>query len=139
MKNCTRCDGTGFIPEIKYDGGSLPSRPCYSCEGRGEFPPVDVESLLLRIKGRKGLRSTMTSYCPVGEDRVAYSRAYYVWRMARFHGGKDTTMPFMASIMIGGDPYLEELNQLADEVAKAVFGSDMRAAQIWGRALGYDI
>jgi hypothetical protein len=42
----------------------------------------------------------------------------------------------MATALIDGDPYLEELDRLADSLAREYFGSDMRAALRWGRALG---
>ena len=48
-------------------------RPCYACNGAGEFQPLDVPAIIAAIKGRKGLCS----------KRPADKRAYYVWRMAR--------------------------------------------------------
>jgi hypothetical protein len=119
MKNCTVCDGTG---RSKYY-----NRQCYSCHGRGTFPPPDVSAIRAAVRGRKGLRTSSRGLDP---------RAYYVWRMARFHGGADMSMPVMAATLIHGDPYVEELDVLADALAREHYGSDMRAALRWGRALG---
>ena len=133
-RDCPACKGTGKLPEIKYEGGSFAASICYDCKGRGDFPPVDIENLLQRIKGRKAgtIKSVMTSYLPAGEkDELAYRRAYYVWRMARFHGGKDMTMPVVAAMGIGSDPFIKELNEIVDAVAKTAFGSNMRAAYAW--------
>ena len=58
-------------------------------------------------------------------------RAYYVWRVARFHGGVDMTMPVMASVEIHGDPYRAELDALTDAMERKYLGSDLRAARIW--------
>jgi hypothetical protein len=80
------------------------------------------------IKGRAP--GTLRSKAPTER------RAYYVWRMARFHGGADMCMPMMAQIRCSGDPYLPELDSLADAVAKVAYGSNMRAAQRWAPLLG---
>ena len=101
-------------------------RPCYACNGAGEFQPLDVPAIIAAIKGRKGLCS----------KRPADKRAYYVWRMARFHGGADVTMPMGASMDCAADPFRAELDTLADAVAKRVFGTDLAAAHRWGRAMG---
>jgi hypothetical protein len=119
MRDCKRCNGTG---RSKYDDAE-----CHACDGRGTFGPPDEQAIRTAVRGRKGLRSS-----PRGLD----DRAYYVWRMARFHGGADMTMPVMAALLIDGDPYQEELDALADALAREYFGSDMRAALRWGRALG---
>jgi hypothetical protein len=75
------------------------------------------------------LRASFASY---GNDR----RAYYVWRMARFHGGVDTTIPFTASVRTHADPWVAELDAMADKVAEDQFGSNLQAAARWGRAFG---
>jgi hypothetical protein len=119
MRCCTICDGTG---RSKYD-----DRECYSCDGRGTFGPPNEQAIRSAVRGRNGLRTS-----PRGLD----TRAYYVWRMARFHGGVDMSMPVMAATLIHGDPYVEELDALADALAREYFGSDLRAALRWGSALG---
>lgn len=123
---CTACNGEGK----KQDGwGTKEIRNCYNCEGRCQFYAPDLEVILKAIKGRKGLRSSRPS-------RELGARAYYVWRMARFHGGVDVTMPVMADMELGRDPFRPELDSIADAVAKKAFGTDMAAACRWGPLLG---
>lgn len=105
------------------------NRVCYSCKGAGHFAPLDVESIVSAIKGRKGLRSARPAY-------ALGARPYYVWRLARFHGGADVTMPVCAGMDISGDPFRAELDALADAVAKRVFGTDLAAAYRWRGAMG---
>lgn len=113
---------------FSYEGRSYPEKrsPCISCEGRGAYAEPCEAAIEQAIKGRKGLRTARP------KDR----RAYYVWRMARFHGGVDMTMPVMASVEIHGDPYRAELDALADAMARKYLGSDLRAARRWGQSLG---
>ena len=114
---CLKCKGTG--KRAAFD--VFPETECYSCDGKGIFKEPDYEAIKSACKGRKGLKST----------RPKDERSYYVWRMARFHGGKDTTMPIMASVGVGGDPFVGELDKLADELAKQYFGTDIAAALRW--------
>jgi hypothetical protein len=112
---------------------------CRSCEGSGafaEFSEDAIRKLIMAGQGKnKGkLRASMVS--PLRKDGVEKNRAYYVWRMARFHGGVDVTMPMMAGFCVMGDPYRDELDALADKVSKENFGSDLRGAMRWGRAFG---
>lgn len=120
---CPRCCGTRVI----HDTFENRSRRCLNCNGAFQFYPPDLDKILAEIKGRKGLRSA----------RPKEARSYYVWRMARFHGGVDVTMPVMADLELGRDPFKKELDEIADQVAKVAFGTDMAAANRWSRALGY--
>lgn len=117
MMQCERCGGTGQ--------GTLYER-CPACRGRGRFEPPDYAAILRAIRGRKGLRSRP----PAG------AREYYVWRLARFYGGQDVTMPVLAFVRILGDPYQADLDALARSVAKRVFGTDLAAAARWAPLLG---
>lgn len=118
-KPCTKCNGSG-------KGGILYPE-CPFCQGKGSFTKPDVVELCQLIKGRKGLRSA----------RPKDNRAYYVWRLTRFYGGADVTMPMNAMYSIEGDPYQKELDAIAEAVANVIFGTDMAAAHRWGSALGY--
>ena len=120
--DCGKCDGTGRSRST--------SRLCPFCDGRGFFHTPDVPFLLQLIKGRKGLRSKR----PEGSDR-----AYYVWRMARFHGGADVTMPMTASLAVAGDPYVPLLDVVADKVAERVYGTSRAGATRWANALGMEL
>jgi hypothetical protein len=82
------------------------------------------------IKGRKP--GTLRSRRPEPD------RAYYVWRMARFHGGADVTMPMTASLAVAGDPYVPYLDVVADKVAEAVYGTARAGSIRWAGAMGYD-
>lgn len=140
---CTKCKSTKeliFQGFTSVEGKEYPERrsPCHYCHGLGEFPPVDailtVSAILVTRGPRKGkLLATMTS--PLSKDGFQAARSYYVWRLARFHGGQDMRMPVMADMMISGDPFRKELDLLADQVAKTAFGTDMAAAKAWKRAL----
>jgi len=144
MPICTRCNGEKVTHSKGFtsvDGRVYPDRtdPCYCCEGRGEFPEFSAGPILALIIAKQGknkgkLRAAMVS--PLRGDGVDAARAYYVWRLARFHGGKDVTLPMMADMVIRGDPCKKELDELSEEVAKHSFGTDMAAALRWGKAFG---
>jgi hypothetical protein len=133
MRNCKRCEGTGSADFLGK------TEVCRYCNGTGVFAEVDTSEILSLILASKGknkgkLRTSMSS--PLRSEGVVKNRAYYVWRMARFHGGVDTTMPVMAGMCVRNDPYADELDLLADKVAVDSFGSNMAAAYRWGRAFG---
>lgn len=127
---CTRCKGNGFKDFKGFtaqDGTVYPDaqHKCHSCGGFGFFAPINLPVLLAEIKGRNGLVS----------KRPEGRRAYYVWRMARFSGGRDVTLPMTAGYEIAGDPFVKELDQIADQVAKTVYGTDRAAAYRWAPLL----
>lgn len=141
MKDCTVCKGQGtvFHKGFEFEGKVYPdsNRACTSCKGTGKFAEVNAPWILERILATKGknkgkLRASMTSNFSDKEE----ARAYYVWRLARFHGGKDVTMPMMADLGVRGDPFKTDLDKLADQVAKDSFGTDLAGAARWGRAFG---
>lgn len=146
--SCTICKGAKtvhFDGFTSVEGKVYPpyDRPCTSCQGQGVFPALDeaaIKDIVTRIVATRGknkgrIRASMTA--PFGNREAAEARAYYVWRLARFHGGKDMTLPMSADLVVRGDPFKKELDQLADTVAKHCFGTDMAAAQRWGKALGF--
>ncbi len=127
---CLRCEGAGTIHRagFSYERRTYPScdEKCYVCKGAAVFVPPDEQAIVAEIRGRGGLRSRR----PEGD------RAYFVWRMARFHGGVDVTMPMVASGGVHYDPYRNELEAIADRVAQAFFGTALAGAHRWGTALG---
>jgi hypothetical protein len=148
---CTRCAGTGSHHSEGFtslDGKVYPpsDRTCCACHGRGAFPGVDIAAvldLLLSKRGagkgrfRRSWPSKLNPWRLRRSDDVTTVRAYYVWRLARFHGGADVTMPVTASTVIAGDPHLKLLDAMADRVAKSVFGTDRAAMYRWGNLLGF--
>jgi hypothetical protein len=127
---CQSCKGTGKR--------SYADKPCLTCNGQVNIEGPDVLSILALIKGRKGIRSKAPDIHGANWT-LPNLRAYYVWRMARFHGGMDVTMPITATTLVHGDPFVPELEALAEAVAKRVYGTDMAAAYRWAGALGGDV
>ena len=143
MLECNRCKGTGITVleafTSSFDGKSYPrtERPCGYCYGAGEFlAPSFKEILDLILSARGKNKGKVKTARPEFARTILADRAYYVWRMARFHGGADVTMPMAASMNVRGDPYRDELDTMADAVARASFGTDLAAANRWGSALG---
>lgn len=158
---CRVCNGDAVIHHAAFDSvpdevtGKVthyPDRdyPCNACEGFGYFTPPDMNDIAKRIrttrasKGKPAgsFRASMVSPSigrnPSEAERremVMAERAYYVWRLARFHGGADVTMPMTADLFSRGDPYKPLLESMADAVAVKVFGSSMRGAGRWANAL----
>ncbi|MFI5296624.1 MAG: hypothetical protein ACHREM_00885 [Polyangiales bacterium] len=103
------------------DTTSIPDRlPCKRCDAKG---------------ARRFKTSAPCDYRD-GPDAILRRRVYFVWRIARFHGGADVTMPITAQTMIQGDPYVDVLEALATIVAKVQFGTDRAAAHRWAPLLG---
>jgi len=133
MRQCTTCKGTG---KASYSRRT----PCPHCEGKGYFPPPNYLQIVMDVtKEVKGGRQFRKSPPPVDRTTVRGARAYYVWRLTRFHGGADVTLPVLAELICHGDPYKDELDNLAAALAKKVFGTDMAAAYRWLGALGYNL
>lgn len=129
-RKCDKCDLTGLADSLS---GKLET--CFECEGRGYFAPLDEEQIRADVKGRT---SPLRSSAPhkARKMTVRERRAYYVWRMARFHGGADPTVPVVATWFCGDDAFGIELDTLAETLAREAFGTDMGAAYRWGRAMG---
>lgn len=147
MKDCTRCEGKGtiFWKGFTTDDGTVypdEEKTCGACRGNKVFPEVDLKDVLTRIIAKQGknkgrIRAAFPS--PLRSEGIEAGRAYFVWRIARWHGGRDVTMPVVADMIIGGDPYKGELDKVASEIAKLFFGTDMVAALMWGQALGFTL
>lgn len=143
---CKVCKGSKIRVQEAFDfeGKQYPRQEhtCSACGGLGEFSEPEVLAVVKPIIATKGknkgsIRASMSApWREKGEQGIAEARSYYVWRMARFHGGIDVTMPMSASLLSRGDPYMDKLEAMASEVAKRSFGSDMVAALTWGKALG---
>lgn len=140
---CARCKGEGrthsqWAKDNGYEGPE--GRPCHCCKGKGSFEGLDLQALVDALFTKRGKTRRFRKSFPQKLDHygtIFGSRAYYVWRLARFHGGADVTMPMTADMVTGGDPFKKELEALADIVAKKVFGTDLAAACRWGQVLGF--
>lgn len=136
---CTKCKGEGF----RIYAHRLGERnKCLWCEGTGTFSGVDVEAIKRLITVGKDQKARLRASWPpkLSPWRTKDStirRAYYVWRLARFHGGADVTMPMTAMSAVEGDPHQPLLDALSDIVAKKAFGTDRAASHRWGRLLGF--
>lgn len=148
------------------DDGTVKTYPdrdseCYACHGTREFEIVDatvLDRLLALLTttrgcGGQGRRSEVAANkgaavrrfkktCPVKGNPFGKAvtrderRAYYIWRMARFHGGVDVCMPMTAMSMVDGDPWVKILDLISDTVAMLQFGTALGAAARWGCAFG---
>jgi hypothetical protein len=144
---CTSCKGLGSrtSPGFRSQAGHYyPERtdPCHACMGAGHFPGIDIPAIVELVMTGKGdkrrfRKSWPSRMSPWGNKNVTERRAYFIWRLARFHGGADVTMPMTAMDATAGDPFKTALDALSDVVAKKVFGSDMAAAHRWGSVLGF--
>lgn len=132
---CPRCNGS------KVQDYLGETRACNNCKATGSFEGFDAAAIKAAIVCKRGARKgqILASMTSPYRGTVEQNRAYYVWRMARFHGSrdsKDLCQPFAADMVLGRDPFVKELDKLADEVAIEHFGTDKAAAIVWGRAMG---
>lgn len=130
--SCKGCEGLGYKLHRGFrcdDGYVSKSRwnKCGDCNGNGWFHAPDLASIVNLIRGRKPGR--------LRSKRPDAPRAYYVWRMARFHGGADVCNPMAAEMSISGDPYREILEELAKIIAKKCFGSENYGLARWHLAM----
>lgn len=137
-RTCTACVKTPgewvSLAFTSLEGKVYPERrrPCLTCKGALEIEAPNEAEIRAAVAGRpKNGRPTLRSKRPDDE------RAYYVWRIARFHGGADVTLPMMATLSLGRDPWKPELDALADRIASEVFGTRLAGASRWATALGY--
>ena len=148
-RDCKKCKGTKIYEHHWHYNqatgrGEFGPGPCNECGVTGKIAKPDFDAIFQTItKGKKGevkriFRNSKPKF--VNEARnLSEGRAYYVWRMVRFHGGADVTMPVCASGCVMYDPYERELDSFAGKIAKAVYGTEMAAAYRWANALGHSI
>lgn len=146
--DCTACKGTKgamakeFTKQANGEYGYNEHetwRACSSCKGRGTFPaltPESVTAIMTAIQSNKGpSKGKLKSSRPKYARSIQASRAYYVWRLARFHGGVDCTMPMCAEMDIRGDGERDRLDMIARLVAKSSFGTSRAGSSRWMHAL----
>lgn len=130
---CKRCKGTGKRKGWSDTAMDYVPTTCDYCEGKGAVPPLDEQAIRAALKGRNGLRTSPP--CGGRKRTLAECRAYYVWRLARFNGGVDMTMPMVAGLFAGDDAFLAEMNTLSETIATETFGTSYAAVRAWGRVL----
>ena len=132
---CPACKGTG-TSRLRQD------RPCCTCRGEKKVH-IDTDAILAAIRSTQGPNRGRIRVARTDKMDAVFG-ATYVWRMARFHGGVDTSMPVMCAYTIGcgglTDQYVEAvekpLGELAQQVARDEYGTDIGAANVWGSILG---
>jgi hypothetical protein len=146
-RKCSECEGgidvsPGFTSQ---EGKVYPEtrRKCSTCEGKGVLPCPNFDAIFESVtttrgaaKGTRRFRKSPPESWKQGNQGLANRRAYYCWRLARFHGGADVTMPMVADLFVGRDAWKPELNAYAEALARKVFGTDLAAAHRWYNALG---
>jgi hypothetical protein len=134
---CPKCEGNRSCV-----GFGMHVVPCTACAGEGFFEDVYTTACQLYIheaiiSSRGVAAGKLKSRLSSGTRdrhimvRQRHNRAYYVWRMARFYGGVDMSMPMTASMNCHHDPLIYELDAMANALAQKAFGSNMHAAQRW--------
>lgn len=129
MKDCTACKGQ----KIRALLGK--SYPCRDCHGEGTFPEVDKEAIRVAIiasKGKNKGKPRAAFPSPLSEAPIPVKRAYYVWRMARYYGRMDVTMPMTALDLVNGDPDVKELDLRAQGIAQEFFVARIKEGKFWG-------
>jgi hypothetical protein len=142
---CKKCKGTGTHDHhwhwnAETMTGHHGPGPCDECGATGKIAKPDFDAITKGKKGetKRSFRNSKPKF--VNEFRhLNEGRAYFVWRMIRFHGGADVTMPVSATSAVHYDPFYNELDAFAGKIAKAVFGTEMAAAYRWANALGHSI
>ena len=133
---CKTCNGSGEVEHWRHDGTM---KPCSDCDGRGYFVAPDFKAILKAIQGRKRIMSPCEGGGVIKALRTKRpddSRAYFVWRLTRFHSGADVCMPMTAAFEISGDPYIKELNEFAASYAAALTGKGSIGSQRWNYSYG---
>ena len=132
MLPCARCQGSKLTIHEAWtsmEGKHYPRReqPCIWCDGVGHFTKPDIPALVQAVKGRKPgkLRS----------KRPDDTRAYFIWRMARFHTGADVCLPMAAQMDIAADPYKDLLEVAAEMLAEHLTGHRSAGRARWQSAM----
>ena len=146
MRPCKRCNGEGTVFSKGFttlEGKVYPDEPrvCSCCNGSKTFDEPNFAAIEEACttsrgaeKGKRKFRAAWPGREHFRDHTVA--RAYYVWRLCRFHSGIDPTMPMTADLVVRADPYKPELDKLVDDLALKYLGNNIKGALRWGRAFG---
>lgn len=138
-RDCLSCKGVGEREHWRRDGSM---EQCPECGGTGKFSAPDFKAILKKVVSSRGKSKGQLKKSWAGskhyEDRFE-AQAYYVWRLARFHGGQDVRLPMTAEMIVRGNPYRKELEAFSALVAQHAFGTDKAARYRWASAIGHDV
>ena len=140
MRNCTRCNGEGTtIRKGFYEGKHVKGGKyvCRSCKGARQFAPPHEEiirEIIVSCLTRK-LRSVFPSGDYNRFTDINAARAYYVWRLARWNGGVDKSIPAFADIALQGEPFRYELNAIGEKLAREFFGTDLEGNIVFAEVI----
>lgn len=137
LKPCLTCKGTMKVASWRGEGTQ---EPCRTCSGTGSFEEPDYRTLLASLFTRRGGGGTWRFRASFPSANrftdLAVGRSYYLWRMIRFHGGVDVTLPMTAAMVTRGDPWVTELDAVARGAAERIFGTCAAGTTRWQTALG---
>jgi hypothetical protein len=102
------------------------------------FPEPDLLALSSEVVSKRGWsKGHVRLSAPKHRmDDLKSCRVYYLWRMFRFHAGKDVTMPVVAGMVLHYDPYHREIDMLAEAMASKATGRVSQGSLRWGHLLG---
>jgi hypothetical protein len=119
-------------PELRSVEAEVEAAPCYLTEAQ----EAAIRKDLRQWDGSTKEWGFRKSYPPRLRSTEHGRRAYFVWRMTRFHAGVDMRIPAMAMAIIDGDPAEAALDQLAGQLAEQYFGTQLAAVATWVPLLG---
>lgn len=133
-RQCGWCKGVGSTESLRGM-----AHKCLTCCGVGSIARPDfkaiVDSLFTTRGPSRGFRKSFPFKAHNPFEGGSAAMTYKVWRLARFHGGADVTMPTTCELFTERNPWNDELDAFARIIAKLVFGTDMAATLRWGRML----
>ena len=111
-----------------------------SAEAALGLPPLDVAWTPQQAENAVAHLVTCLRASGGRSAYVLDGRLAYIADMARFHGGQtggNLGTAIMADMRLPREarPFTREFDSMADELARRVYGSDMRAAERWHRAM----
>lgn len=102
---CLNCAGTGTTNN---------RQECLACGGQGTFAPLNIDAIQRYLLND----SEFCSEPPQESDDESFdTRALYVWKRARSLAGKPSDPEPLIRILVSGDPYQDELDNLAAQLA----------------------
>lgn len=115
---------------------------CRGCDGHRQWLVPDYAEIVRGCLASRGVKqgewrkNTWREYhIPDWHVRVTDKRIRYVWRLGRWHGGVDTSLPYLEMTILEGDPWLPELDAVAEIAAHAHLGTSLEGLRVWNEEL----